>query len=111
MNRSHLIVKLVLLLIVAVGSTIGLVMFLCLEFKDFEWGNDIWECLVSLFSSLILLVNHITVLLGMIVGAAWYGVIITIKKLFDIKEKHYNETYTGVDEYDRYEDHTWDIYD
>ena len=111
MKHSYLIGRLVLLLIVAIGSTIGLVMFLCLEFKDFEWGNDFWECLVSLFSSLILLVNHITVLIGMIVGAAWYGVIITIKKLLNIKEKHYHETYTGVDEYDIYEDHTWDNYD
>lgn len=111
MKRSHLIGRLVLLMIVAIGSTIGLVMFLRLEFKDFEWGNGFWECLVSLFSSILLLVNHITVLIGIIVGAAWYGVIITIRKLIDIKEKHYHKTYTGVDKYDIYEDHTWDNYD
>lgn len=111
MNRSHLIVKLVLLLIVAVGSTIGLVLFLGLEFKDFEWGNGLWECLISLYSAIALLVNYISIIIGMIIGVAWYGVIITIRKLFDIKEKHYNETYTGVDEFDIYEDHTWDNYD
>ena len=111
MNRSHLIVKLVLLLIVAVGSTIGLVMFLRLEFKDFEWGNGLWECLISLYCAIALLVNYISIIIGMIVGASWYGVIITIKKLLNIKEKHYHETYTGVDEYDIYEDHTWDNYD
>jgi hypothetical protein len=111
MNRIYLIGRLVLLLIVAVGSTIGLFMFLHLEFKDFEWGNGFWECLVSLFSAIILLVNYISILIGLIVGVAWYGVIVTIKKLFDIKKKHYYDTYTGVDEYDRYEDHTWDNYD
>ena len=110
MKRSHLIGRLVILMIVAIGSTIGLVMFLRLEFKDFEWDNGFWECLVSLFSSILLLVNHITVLIGIIVGAAWYGVIITIRKLLGIKEKHYHKTYTGVDEYDIYEDRTWDNY-
>ena len=111
MNRLLLIVRLVLLLIVAIGSTIGLVMFMRMEFKDFDWGNGLWECLVSLYSAIGRLVNYISIIIGMIVGASWYGVISTIRKLFDIKEKHYNDTYTGVDEYDRYEDHTWDNYD
>jgi uncharacterized protein YneF (UPF0154 family) len=111
MNRLLLIGRLVLLLIVAIGSAIGLFLFLRLEFKDFEWGNGFWECFVSLFSAIILLINHISILIGLIVGVSWYGVIITIRKLFDIKEKQYHETYTGVDEYDRYEDHTWDNYE
>ena len=111
MDRLLLIVRLVLLLIVAIGSTIGLVMFMRMEFKDLDWGNGLWECLVSLYSAIGRLVNYISIIIGMIVGAAWYGVINTIRKLFDIKENYYHETYTGVDEYDGYEDHTWDYND
>lgn len=102
MNRLLLIGRLVLLLIVAVGSTIGLFLFLRLEFADFKWGNGFWECLISLFSAIILLLNYISILIGIIVGASWFGVIKTIRELFDIKEEQYHETYTGVDDVNDY---------
>ena len=115
MRSFKLIIKLVFLLLLAIGSSVGLFFYLKEEFKGFETPYGLWESFVCLFQAFILLLSIFNLIIYAIVAASWYGVYQTYLELFEIKEDSsnvnydsYKSPYMGAEDYDPYEDKTWE---
>lgn len=115
MRSLKLIIKFVFLLLIAIGSSVGLFLYLKEMFNGFETPHGLWESFVCLFQAFILFLSGFNIIIYAIVAASWYWVYQTFLELFEINEDSskvnydsYKSPYMGAEDYDPYEDKTWE---
>ena len=112
MNKLLDVILTLSLLLLAMSATVGLLWLI-----HYEWGvafedtHGLGEKLIGLFCFVVFATCLLNIPAYAICFALWSATVNRIKKLIDYDDRPNNKVYTGVDKYDRYEDHTWDKYE
>jgi hypothetical protein len=88
------VILLILALLLAIASTVGVILLLRLEFQGFEWGYGFGEVVVSLFAIVLNIINIVNLFAYAVCIAAWYGVLAMYGKVFGGKVTKDKPSYT-----------------
>ena len=101
------IILLILALLLAIASTVGVIFLLRLQFQDFEWGYGFGEVVASLFAAILYIINIVNLFAYAVCIAAWCGAFVMFSKVFGGKDTKDKASYTMYKKYHGTPSNSW----